>query len=134
MFGQPSRGLTRRRRASPKFAIARAAAPMFSPSCGSTRITVGPAISVPFLVLSVPAPGIANVASGMAQDLTHPGKRVDVGLGSSCVLNALADHSDQCKCCEASAVYQEAKQRFSPDRKSVVNRNQACALAESQPE
>ena len=40
-FGQPCRGLTRRSRDRPKFAMARAAAPIFSPSCGSTRTTTG---------------------------------------------------------------------------------------------
>src|SRR5215472_17489873 len=41
-LGQPSRGLTRRSSPSPQFSIARADVPMFSPSCGSTRITAGP--------------------------------------------------------------------------------------------
>src|ERR1019366_5417813 len=59
MFGQPSRGLTIRRRVSPKLPIARAAMPMFSPSCGSTRITIGPSRSMPDLVLSVPEPDIS---------------------------------------------------------------------------
>src|SRR5215472_8883439 len=58
-FGQPCSGLTSRRRDSPKLAIARAAAPMFSPSCGSTRTMVGAGVSIQRLVLSVPAPGIA---------------------------------------------------------------------------
>ena len=40
-FGQPSRGVTSRRSLKPKFAIARAAAPMFSPSCGSTNMMAG---------------------------------------------------------------------------------------------
>ena len=40
-FGQPCRGLTRRSRDRPKFAMARAAAPIFSPSCGSTSTTTG---------------------------------------------------------------------------------------------
>jgi hypothetical protein len=39
--------------------MARAAAPMFSPSCGSTSTTIGPASAIQFLVLSVPAPGMA---------------------------------------------------------------------------
>src|ERR1039457_3399229 len=59
MFGQPSRGLTMRSRVSPKLPIARAAMPMFSPSCGSTRITTGPASATPDLVLSVPEPDIS---------------------------------------------------------------------------
>jgi hypothetical protein len=33
--------------------------PMFSPSCGSTRITTGPVKSKPDLVLSVPEPDIS---------------------------------------------------------------------------
>src|SRR3977135_3123439 len=37
----------------------RAAAPMFSPRCASTRRMTGPAVSIQFLVLSVPAPGMA---------------------------------------------------------------------------
>jgi hypothetical protein len=32
---------------------------MFSPSCGSTRITTGPASVMPDLVLSVPEPDIS---------------------------------------------------------------------------
>src|SRR5713226_6572045 len=59
MLGQPSRGLTIRKRVSPKLPIARAAMPMFSPSCGSTRTTTGPARSTPDLVLSVPDPDIS---------------------------------------------------------------------------
>jgi hypothetical protein len=58
-FGQPSRGLTMRRRDSAKLPIARAAMPMFSPSCGSTRMTTGPARLTPDLVLSVPEPDIS---------------------------------------------------------------------------
>ena len=54
MFGQPSRGLTIRSRSSAKFPMARAAMPMFSPSCGSTRMTTGPVRSGLALVLSVP--------------------------------------------------------------------------------
>src|SRR6266851_45915 len=48
-----------RSRVSPKLPIARAAMPMFSPSCGSTRITTGPASVMPDLVLSVPEPDIS---------------------------------------------------------------------------
>ena len=54
-FGQPSRGLTSRRSQSPKLAMARAAAPMFSPSCGSTRITAGEGRNSICCDLSVPA-------------------------------------------------------------------------------
>src|SRR5271167_3172304 len=61
MLGQASRGLTRRSRVSPKFAMARAAVPMFSPSCGSTRTTIGPATAIHSLVWSVPDPGIGAV-------------------------------------------------------------------------
>ena len=41
IFGQPSRGLTSRRRLRPKLPMARAAVPIFSPSCGSTSTTIG---------------------------------------------------------------------------------------------
>ena len=37
------------------------AAPMFSPSCGSTRIMMGPGASIQLLVLSVPAPGMTEI-------------------------------------------------------------------------
>src|SRR6476661_11107015 len=57
-FGQDCRGATRRNRDRPKFAMARAAAPIFSPSCGSTRTTTGAAAAAQRLVLSVPAPGM----------------------------------------------------------------------------
>ena len=40
-FGQPSRGATRRMASRPKFHIARAAAPMFSPICGATSTKTG---------------------------------------------------------------------------------------------
>ena len=40
-LGQPSRGATMRIRSSPKFHIARAAAPMFSPICGRVRTKTG---------------------------------------------------------------------------------------------
>ncbi len=40
-LGQPSRGATRRRSTSPKLSIARAALPIFSPSCGRTRTMTG---------------------------------------------------------------------------------------------
>src|SRR5205085_2510484 len=40
-LGQPSRGATRRISVSPKLSIARAALPMFSPSCGRTRTIRG---------------------------------------------------------------------------------------------
>src|SRR5258708_21369514 len=57
-FGQPWSGLTSLRRHSPEFALARATAPIFSPSCGSTRTTIGAGVSIQRLVLSVPAPGM----------------------------------------------------------------------------
>jgi hypothetical protein len=41
LLGQPARGRTSRRSRSPQLSIARAAKPMFTPSCGSTRITAG---------------------------------------------------------------------------------------------
>ncbi len=40
-FGQPSRGATSRKDSSPKFHIARADAPMFSPICGFVRMKTG---------------------------------------------------------------------------------------------
>src|SRR5205085_3707148 len=40
-FGHPSRGVTRRRSVSPKLSMARAALPIFSPSCGRTRTMAG---------------------------------------------------------------------------------------------
>ena len=44
---QPSRGLTIRNRFRPKFAMARALVPIFSPSCGSIRIMMGVSTGVP---------------------------------------------------------------------------------------
>src|SRR6476660_7323098 len=57
-LGQPSRGAMRRSLVRPKLAMARAAKPIFSPSCGSTRITAGA------------KPGCLGVASdlGIARD------------------------------------------------------------------
>jgi hypothetical protein len=40
-LGQPSRGATSRISVSPKFSIARAALPIFWPSCGRTRTMIG---------------------------------------------------------------------------------------------
>jgi hypothetical protein len=40
-FGQPSRGSTSRISCNPKLAMARAAVPMFSPSCGLTSTAMG---------------------------------------------------------------------------------------------
>src|SRR5690242_18510547 len=54
ILGQPSRGLTMRKRESAKLPMARAAMPIFSPNCGSTRMIAGPSRSKPVLVLSVP--------------------------------------------------------------------------------
>src|ERR1700676_3370597 len=48
-----------RSRVKAKLPIARAAMPIFSPSCGSTRMTTGPARLTPDLVLSVPEPDIS---------------------------------------------------------------------------
>src|SRR5262249_1832872 len=62
-LGQPSRGLTRRSRDSPKLAMARAAAPMLSPSCGSTSTTIGAAPTIQRLVLSVPDPAMIRPVS-----------------------------------------------------------------------
>src|SRR5882757_4600092 len=77
MLGQPSRGLTILKRESAKLPIARAAMPIFSPSCGSTRITTGPAKSKPDLVLSVPEPDILTSLSDSATEgLIQPARRV----------------------------------------------------------
>ena len=60
-FGQPCSGLTRRSRDSPKFAMARAAAPIFSPSCGSTSTTTGRRLLDP--ALGLVGPGARHDAS-----------------------------------------------------------------------
>ena len=71
-FGQPCFGLTSRNRASPKLAMARAAAPILSPSCVSTSTTTGAGCSIQRLVLSVPAPGIEGspLPGGIAAPFT----------------------------------------------------------------
>src|SRR5580704_8849433 len=71
-FGQLCRGLTRRSRDRPKLAMARAAAPIFSPSCGSTRTTTGPGVSTQRLVLSVPAPGMQCSSAGKCPEGAAP--------------------------------------------------------------
>ena len=53
MFGQPSRGLTMRSSDRPKLPMARAAMPIFCPSCGSTSTTIGAATFAPAVLLSV---------------------------------------------------------------------------------
>src|SRR5262245_37465736 len=85
-LGQPSRGLMSRSRDSPKLAIARAAAPTLSPSCGSTRTTIGPP-AIQSLVLSVPDPGmaasftssIAGLATSSGGPDQPPPRRFDAG-------------------------------------------------------
>src|SRR5581483_2625920 len=71
-LGQPCTGLIRRSFESPKFAMARAVAPMFSPSCGSTRITTGAGPAIHRLVLSVPAPGMTLLMHGGACSVEVP--------------------------------------------------------------
>src|SRR5262245_8315476 len=55
-FGQPSRGATSRKSVRPKLTMARAAKPIFSPSCGLTRMTDGiaPLARPPEASLAVP--------------------------------------------------------------------------------
>src|SRR6185312_10188442 len=74
-LGQPCFGLTSRSRDRPKFAMARAAAPMFSPSCGSTRTTTGAGVSSQRLVLSVPEPGITLLFAAGIAGRRAPAKR-----------------------------------------------------------
>ena len=71
-FGHASRGRTRRSRERPKFAIARAAVPMFSASCGSTRTMIGPGSAAHGLVWSVPAPGMGSWACGAGRGGATP--------------------------------------------------------------
>src|SRR5471032_178987 len=52
--------------------MARAAAPIFSPICGSTRITTGPGVSTQRLVLSVPAPGMQYSSAGKCPQRAAP--------------------------------------------------------------
>src|SRR5260370_40798121 len=60
-LGQPSRGRTSLSSVRPQLYMARAAAPMFSPSCGSTRMIAGPPLdtrrrwSVPAILSPAPA-------------------------------------------------------------------------------
>src|SRR5947208_5293628 len=49
--------------------MARAVMPMFSPSCGSTKITTGPSKSWPVLVLSVPDPDITSLSGSASGDI-----------------------------------------------------------------
>src|SRR5262249_12577531 len=77
-LGQPCRGLTSRNCDRPKFAMARAAAPIFSPSCGSTKTTIGPRPALQSLVLSVPAPGIESPKGSGAAVARNPDRQGDV--------------------------------------------------------
>src|SRR5260370_26810408 len=43
--GQPSRGATNRRSVRPQLNMARVAVPIFSPSCGATRMMAGPPVA-----------------------------------------------------------------------------------------
>src|SRR6185437_5288728 len=71
-LGQPSRGLTSLSSVSPQLNMARAAAPIFSPSCGSTRMIAGPPLdtrrrwSVPAM-LSPPAAAPELVGDAVVQ-------------------------------------------------------------------
>src|SRR5439155_14625662 len=60
---------------SAKLPIARAAMPMFSPSCGSTRITAGPARSGADFVLSVP--DITSLSASTSEDFESGLRRSD---------------------------------------------------------
>ena len=78
-FGQPCRGLTRRSRDSPKFAMARAAAPIFSPSCGSTRMTIGAGCYDPVLGLVGSrrrACGSTSADGSVSRQRTGAGQRI----------------------------------------------------------
>ena len=62
--------------------MARAAAPIFSPSCGSTSTMTGPGGALKALVLSVPAPGMQYSWAGKmpnAQPLPKPAACVKRG-------------------------------------------------------
>src|SRR5215470_4165341 len=61
-----------RSRDSPKLAIARAVVPILSPSCGSTRITIGPGAATQVLVLSVPDPGMQCSSAGKCPERAAP--------------------------------------------------------------
>src|SRR4051812_50222819 len=73
-LGQPSRGATSRISVSPKLSIARAALPIFWPSCGRTRtMTGGRALAV----IADRAGGLREVA-GLAEGFVDRGE-ADVG-------------------------------------------------------
>src|ERR1700680_2796415 len=59
-LGQPSRGFTSRKSDKPKFAIARAQAPIFSPNCGSERMMAGAGCESDMATL--PLTGLASIA------------------------------------------------------------------------
>src|SRR5512134_554629 len=73
LFGQPSRGATSRRSVSPQFSMARAAAPIFSPSCGVTRMMAGAASaavgSVATRLEELPGDGVIQRLVGGVDDV-----------------------------------------------------------------
>ena len=71
-LGQPSRGFTSRRSARPQLSMARAAVPIFSPSCGSTRMIAGPPPRRP-------ACGRCRPSGPLAHPWRHPRESGDPG-------------------------------------------------------
>src|SRR5258708_32446929 len=116
-LGQPSRGRTSLSSVRPQLYMARAAAPMFSPSCGSTRMIAGPPLdtrrrwSVPAILSPAPAapelggdavvqrvvggvddvgraaPGRPAAAAGAARYEHHPPTRLGRSFGRPCALS-----------------------------------------------
>ena len=78
-LGQPSRGATRRISVSPKLSIARAALPIFSPSCGRTRTMTGgrAAVTLPCPPRS-PLPANSSKSLRLAEILIDAGE-ADIG-------------------------------------------------------
>src|SRR5581483_8470154 len=78
--GQPSLGRTRRRSSRPKLPITRATAPMFSASCGSTRMTAGAFIGARLRIGPVAsAPQPASRVPGQSMTVSRRALAVSAG-------------------------------------------------------
>src|SRR4051794_5537022 len=67
-LGHPSRGVTRRMSVNPKLSIARAALPMFWPSCGRTRTMTGGSAPI------ADGAGDLGEVAGLAEVLVNTGE------------------------------------------------------------
>ena len=130
-FGQPSRGATRRRSLRPQFIIARAAAPIFSPSCGRTRMMTGGCADIRQAAVAgpempsrcsfhiMPSPSATTEASMMLVDTPTVRHMVPSGVRNSIITRVTAPVPDcphghrECAPCSQRVPHPRAWDRLS---------------------